>query len=158
MAQPTASNHAKRGTHKQYAQMSLLNLQRHVVPAAVLTQSKLVPITTARPVSIAVPKISVIRPRQAKTVVTKTNSRPIRHIIRSPSPKASNFPSKVTVVKAPRFNAAQVVQGKWEWKPKCPALDHVSCNTNASMTLKRFDYNDTLGRSKSVMAWVPKRN
>nr|GEX62136.1 putative reverse transcriptase domain, ribonuclease H-like domain, aspartic peptidase domain protein [Tanacetum cinerariifolium] len=59
------------------------------------------------PISIVVPKISVTRPRQAKTVVTKTNSRPIRHIIRNPSPKASNFPSKVTVVKAPRFNAAQ---------------------------------------------------
>nr|GFC33498.1 hypothetical protein [Tanacetum cinerariifolium] len=26
------------------------------------------------------------------------------------------------------------------------------------MTLKRFDYNDALGRSKSIMAWVPKRN
>nr|GEU43535.1 hypothetical protein [Tanacetum cinerariifolium] len=158
MAQPTARNHAKRGTHKQYAQMSLPNPQRHVVPATILTQSKLVPITAARLVSTAVPKISVTRPRQAKTVVTKTNSRPIRHIIHSPPPKASNFPSKVTVVKAPRFNATQVVKGKWEWKPKCPVLDHVSRNTSASMTLKRFDYNDALRRSKSVMAWVPKRN
>nr|GEW97479.1 hypothetical protein [Tanacetum cinerariifolium] len=58
MVQPTTRNHAKRGTHKQYAQMSLLNPQRHVVPAAVLTQSKLVPITAARIVSIVVPKIS----------------------------------------------------------------------------------------------------
>nr|GEW53019.1 hypothetical protein [Tanacetum cinerariifolium] len=40
-------------------------------------------------------------------------------------------------------------QGKWEWRPKCPILDHVSCNTSASMTLKRFDYNDALGISKS---------
>nr|GEV52452.1 hypothetical protein [Tanacetum cinerariifolium] len=40
--------------------------------------------------------------------------------------------------------------GKWEWKPKCLILDHVSCNTNASMTLKRFDYNDALGRSKVI--------
>nr|GEU84208.1 hypothetical protein [Tanacetum cinerariifolium] len=31
---------------------------------------------------------------------------------------------------------------------KCPILDHVSPNTSASMTLKRFDYNDALGRSK----------
>nr|GEV80832.1 uncharacterized mitochondrial protein AtMg00810-like [Tanacetum cinerariifolium] len=44
MAQPTARNHVQRGTHKQYAQMPLLNPQRHVVPATVLTQSKLVPI------------------------------------------------------------------------------------------------------------------
>nr|GEW48370.1 retrovirus-related Pol polyprotein from transposon TNT 1-94 [Tanacetum cinerariifolium] len=40
--------------------------------------------------------------------------------------------------------------GKWEWKPKCPNLDHVSRNTSTSMTLKRFDYNDALGRSKSM--------
>nr|GFC95312.1 hypothetical protein [Tanacetum cinerariifolium] len=40
-------------------------------------------------------------------------------INRSPSPKASTFPPKVTDVKAPMVNAAQVVQGKWEWKPKC---------------------------------------
>nr|GFA87926.1 hypothetical protein [Tanacetum cinerariifolium] len=46
-------------------------------------------------------------------------------------------------------NAAKGVQGKWEWKPKCPILDHVSRNTSASITLKMFDYNDALGRSKS---------
>nr|GFB59894.1 ribonuclease H-like domain-containing protein [Tanacetum cinerariifolium] len=50
------------------------------------------------------------------------------------------------------------VKGKWEWKPKYPILDHVSCNTSASMTLKRFDYNDALGRSKSKMAQTPVRN
>nr|GFA33684.1 hypothetical protein [Tanacetum cinerariifolium] len=110
-----------------------------------------------RPVSTAVPKISVTRPRQAKTIVTKTNPPPRRYINGSPSPKASTFPPKVTVVKAPRVNATQVVQGKWEWKQKCLILDRVSRNRSASMTLKRFDYNDALGRSKSVMAWVPKR-
>nr|GEU36274.1 hypothetical protein [Tanacetum cinerariifolium] len=47
-------------------------------------------------------------------------------------------------------NAAQVAQEKWEWRPKCPVLDHVFCNTSASMTLKRFDYNDVLGRSKHM--------
>nr|GEY31360.1 ribonuclease H-like domain-containing protein [Tanacetum cinerariifolium] len=50
---------------------------------------------------------------------------------------------------APMVNAAKGVHGKWEWKPKCPLLDHVSHNTSASMTLKKFDYNDALGRSKS---------
>nr|GFB36318.1 ribonuclease H-like domain-containing protein [Tanacetum cinerariifolium] len=88
--------------------MTLSNPQRHVVPAAVLTQSRPVPITIVRPVTTTVPKI-----------------------------------------KAPVVNAAQGMQGKWEWKPKCPILDHVSRNTSASMTLKRLDYNDALGRSKS---------
>nr|GFA12469.1 ribonuclease H-like domain-containing protein [Tanacetum cinerariifolium] len=124
MAQTTARYHAKRGTHKQYAQMTLPNPQRHVVLTTVLTQSKLVPINAVRPVTTVVPKINVTRPRQAKTVVTKPNSQTRRPINRSPSPKASNFPLKVTAVKAPMVNAAQGVQGNWEWKPKCLILDH----------------------------------
>nr|GFD15476.1 hypothetical protein [Tanacetum cinerariifolium] len=63
-------------------------------------------------------------------VVTKPNSPPRRHINHSTSPKASTFPPKVTAVKVPMVNAAQVVQGNWEWKPKCPILDHVSRNTS----------------------------
>nr|GEV63013.1 putative ribonuclease H-like domain-containing protein [Tanacetum cinerariifolium] len=57
MAQTTSRNNAQRGTHRHYAQMTLQNPQRHMVPAAVLTQSKPVPITTVRPVSTVVPKI-----------------------------------------------------------------------------------------------------
>nr|GEY27140.1 RNA-directed DNA polymerase, eukaryota, reverse transcriptase zinc-binding domain protein [Tanacetum cinerariifolium] len=100
MAQPTARNHAQRGPHKQYVQMTLPNPQRHVVPAAVLTQSKFVPINVVRPVSTAVPKLSVTRPRQAKTVVTKSISPPRRHINHSPSLKASTSPPRVTAIKA----------------------------------------------------------
>nr|GEU51450.1 hypothetical protein [Tanacetum cinerariifolium] len=69
-------------------------------------------------------KPHVTRPRQAKTIVTKPHSPPKRHINRSPSPKDSNYPPKVTAVKAPMVNAVKGVQGKWEWKPKCPILDH----------------------------------
>nr|GFB38263.1 hypothetical protein [Tanacetum cinerariifolium] len=79
----------------------------HVVPIAVVPKSKLVPINATRPITAVVPKISVTRPRQAKTVVTKPNSPPRRHINRSPSPKASTFPPKVTTVKAHKVNAAQ---------------------------------------------------
>nr|GEU54357.1 hypothetical protein [Tanacetum cinerariifolium] len=92
----------------------------HMVPAAVLTQSKPIPINVVRPVSTVVHKL-----------------------------KASNSPPRVTAVKALMVNATQGMQEKWEWKPKCPILDHISHNTSASMTLKRFDYNDALGRSKS---------
>nr|GEY10057.1 hypothetical protein [Tanacetum cinerariifolium] len=122
MAQPTARNHGKRGSHQHYAK---------------------IPFTTD------VPKIKVTRPRQDKPFVTKPNSPLRRHIYRGPSLKASNSPPRVTAVMDPIVNAAKVVLGKWEWKPKCPVLDHVSPNTSASMTLKRFDYNDALGRSKS---------
>nr|GEZ05659.1 copia protein [Tanacetum cinerariifolium] len=108
-----------------------------------------VPITAVRPVSTAVPKTSVTRPRHAKPIVTKTNSPNKRNINRGPSPKASNSSLIVTAVKAPLVNVAQGFQEKWEWKPKFPVLDHVSRNTSASMTLKKFDYNDALRRSKS---------
>nr|GFB93510.1 hypothetical protein [Tanacetum cinerariifolium] len=95
------------------------------------TKSKLVPITAARPVTAVVSKPHVTRPRQAKTIVTKPHSPPTRTINHSPSPKASIFPPKVTAAMALMVNA---VNGKWEWKPKCPILDHVSRNTSASMT------------------------
>nr|GEW59484.1 putative reverse transcriptase domain-containing protein [Tanacetum cinerariifolium] len=93
----------------------------------VLTKSKLVSLTAVRPVIVVVPKPYVTRPRPAKTIVTKPHSPPRRHINHSPSPKASNFPLKVTTAKAPIVNIVKGVQGKWEWKPKCPILDHVSC-------------------------------
>nr|GEZ10433.1 hypothetical protein [Tanacetum cinerariifolium] len=35
----------------------------------------------------------------------------------------------------------------WVWKPKYTVLDHVSRLTSSSMTLKKFNYTDALGRS-----------
>nr|GFB12687.1 ribonuclease H-like domain-containing protein [Tanacetum cinerariifolium] len=124
MAQPTTRNHAHKGTHKHYAQMTHPNPQNHMVPAAVLTQSKPVSITAIRPISADVPQFKVTRPRHAKPIVTKTNS-PIRqHITHSYSPKTSNSPPRVTTVNALVVSVAQGMQGKWEWRPKCPILDH----------------------------------
>nr|GEX71145.1 ribonuclease H-like domain-containing protein [Tanacetum cinerariifolium] len=74
-----------------------------------LTKSKLVSLTAARPVTTAVPQ-----------------------------PHTS------------MVNAVKGVQGNCVWKPKCLILDHVSRHSSASMTLKRFDYNDAPGRSKYV--------
>nr|GEW78110.1 uncharacterized mitochondrial protein AtMg00810-like [Tanacetum cinerariifolium] len=67
----------------------------------ILTQSKPVSITAVRPVSAAVPQIKVTRPKQVQQIITKSKSHIRRHITRSPSPKTSNFPPKVTAVKAP---------------------------------------------------------
>nr|GEV15360.1 hypothetical protein [Tanacetum cinerariifolium] len=112
ISQTTARNHAKRGTHKQYAPLTHPYPQRHVVPAAVLSQSKLVPVTTVRPVTTVVPKTNVTRPRRAKIVVPKPNLPPRWHINRSPSPKASKFPPKVTAVKAPMGNPQHALKDK----------------------------------------------
>nr|GEV23100.1 ribonuclease H-like domain-containing protein [Tanacetum cinerariifolium] len=120
-----------------------------MVPIAVLTQSKPVFITTVRPVSAVVPKIKVTRPRHANIIVTNSKSPIGIHITHSPSPKTRNLPPRVTAVKALVVSAAQGLQGKWEWRPQCPILDHISRTTSASMTINRFDYNYALGRSKS---------
>nr|GFB78941.1 hypothetical protein [Tanacetum cinerariifolium] len=115
-----------------------------------LTRSKLVLLSAVRQVTTAASPNNVIRPRPAKIVGTKPHSPPRRTINHRPSLPASNFPPKDTTVKAPTVNNVKGVQGNWVWKPKCPILDHVSRHTSASVTLKRFDYNDALRRSNSM--------
>nr|GFC59834.1 hypothetical protein [Tanacetum cinerariifolium] len=82
----------------------------------------------------------------------------LRPFIRHPSPKPSISLPRVNDVKPSAVSVAQHNHGKKVWKPKCLVLDHALRTSSALMTLKRFDYNDALGRSKSVMAWIPKRN
>nr|GEV67901.1 hypothetical protein [Tanacetum cinerariifolium] len=112
MAQPTPKNHAHRGNHTQYASLTHTNPQKHMVPAALLTQSKPISITAVRPVSTDVPKIKVTRPSHAKPIVTKFNSPIRRHLTHSPSPKASNSPPRVTAVKALVGNPQHVLKDK----------------------------------------------
>nr|GEX60105.1 hypothetical protein [Tanacetum cinerariifolium] len=83
------------------------------VLTAVLTKSQLVPLTAARPVTTVVPHNNLIRLRPAKTVGTKPHSPPRRTINHRPSPPASNFPPKVTTVKAHKVNAVKGVQRNW---------------------------------------------
>nr|GFB44619.1 hypothetical protein [Tanacetum cinerariifolium] len=99
-AQPTPRNYAHRGNHKQYASLTHKKLQNHMAPTAVLTQSKQVFNNAVRPVSAAMPKIMVTRPRLAHSPVTKSKSPIRRHITCSPSLKTSNSSPKVTAVKA----------------------------------------------------------
>nr|GEY24529.1 hypothetical protein [Tanacetum cinerariifolium] len=109
MAQTPARNHAQRGNHQHYARMTHPNLQRHAVPTTVLTKFKLVSLTTARPVTTAIPQPYVTRPRPAKTIVTKPHSPPRRNVNHRPSPPASNFPPKFTTVQAPKVNVIKGV-------------------------------------------------
>nr|GEW39683.1 putative ribonuclease H-like domain-containing protein [Tanacetum cinerariifolium] len=59
-------------------------------------------------------------------------------------------PVSITTVRPVSADVPKIqgMHGKWEWRPKCSILDHVSRSTSASMTLIRFDYNDALRRSK----------
>nr|GEX34412.1 hypothetical protein [Tanacetum cinerariifolium] len=119
IAQTPLRYHAPRGHHKHYARIPLFDPQRHVVPTAIVPKSKLVPINAARPITTAVPKINMTRPRQDKPVVTKPNSPPRRHITRSPTPKASNFPPKVIDAKALVSNPQHALKDKGVIDSRC---------------------------------------
>nr|GEU80811.1 putative ribonuclease H-like domain-containing protein [Tanacetum cinerariifolium] len=62
----------------------------------------------------------------------------------SPLPIAA----RINAVKQSAVTAAQYNHTKKVWRPKTLILDHAFRTTSASMTLKWFDYNDALGRSK----------
>nr|GFD20323.1 hypothetical protein [Tanacetum cinerariifolium] len=66
--------------------------------------------------------------------------------------------ARINAVKPSAVTAVQHNHTKKVLRPKTLVLDHVFRKTSASMPLKRFDYHDALGGSKSIMAWVPKRN
>nr|GEW24998.1 hypothetical protein [Tanacetum cinerariifolium] len=90
-----------------------LSHTKHVVPTAILTRSRIVPLSAARPVNTIVPHTKVHHPRPAKTISTKPHSPNIRPINLIPSPLASNFPLKVTIVKAPKVNVVKGVNRNW---------------------------------------------
>nr|GEZ91449.1 ribonuclease H-like domain-containing protein [Tanacetum cinerariifolium] len=88
------------------------------------------------------------RPKLALHAVSKSRSPLRRYLPRHPSSNSSNSPPRVNAAKASTVSAAQGKKGTWVWRPKCLVLDHDLRTTSASMTLKRFDYNDALGISK----------
>nr|GFA38292.1 ribonuclease H-like domain-containing protein [Tanacetum cinerariifolium] len=97
------------------------------------------------------------RPRLASRAISKSNSPLRRHLPRHSSSNSSNSPPRVTASKASAVSAAQDKKGTWVWRLKCLILDHDLRTTSASMTLKRFDYNDALGRS-NVSQMCDKKN
>nr|GEY64189.1 putative ribonuclease H-like domain-containing protein [Tanacetum cinerariifolium] len=97
---PTPKNYAHRGYNKQHASFTKNHPKKHIVLAAVLTKSKPVYVTATRPVSAAVPKIMITRPKHARSLNTKSNSTIRRHKTRNQSSKPSNSSPKVTAAKA----------------------------------------------------------
>nr|GEW00386.1 hypothetical protein [Tanacetum cinerariifolium] len=109
-----------------------------------LTKSKPVYVTTARPVSAAVPKIMTSRPRHTHSLNTKSNSTIRRHKTQNQFSKTNNSSSKVTVAKASVVNAVKGKKGKWVWRPKCPILD-LDSRTTGNMSYL-FDFQELNGR------------
>nr|GEX48176.1 ribonuclease H-like domain-containing protein [Tanacetum cinerariifolium] len=96
-------NHTLRGNHQHYARMTHPNPQRHVVPTAVLTRSRLVLLSAARPVNTGVSQTKVHHQRPTKHGVNKAHSPKRRPINLRPSPPASNFHQKVKLLRLPRL-------------------------------------------------------
>nr|GEX06317.1 hypothetical protein [Tanacetum cinerariifolium] len=149
--------YASRDIHKQYAPVNHSRFPLHKVTTAAPSQSQSILTTAARTVSAVKPIFSMTQPKLASRAVSKSKSPLRRHLPCRPSSNSSNSPHRVTAAKASAVSGAQDKKGTWVWRPKCLILDHDLRTTSVSMTLKWFDYNDALGRSKSVMAWVPKR-
>ncbi|GKA86998.1 retrotransposon protein, putative, ty3-gypsy subclass [Tanacetum coccineum] len=130
-------NNPQRGNHQNFAKKTHPCAKRNIVPRAALMKSGLVLVNTARQVNAA----------HTKTTVNATRPMP-KAVVNAASPKV--------VVNAVKGNNVNVVKASacWVWKPKNKFLDHVSNYNNASITLKKFDYVDAQGRSKSMMAWL----
>ncbi|GKA66078.1 putative ribonuclease H-like domain-containing protein [Tanacetum coccineum] len=181
-------NNSQRVNHQNFAKKTHPYAKKNMVPRAVLMKSGLVSINTARQniskTAVSVNTARQVNTTHSKTTVNaarpmsylskiahSTVKRPIHKNIAF---KNSNINQKVNTVRGKNLNTTKpkavvnAVKGNnlnvvkasacWVWKPKHKVLDHVSKYNSASITLKKFDYIDAQGRSKSVIAWVPKRN
>nr|GEZ74655.1 uncharacterized mitochondrial protein AtMg00810-like [Tanacetum cinerariifolium] len=144
-------SYASRDIHKQYAPMNHTKFPLLKVSAAAPSKYQPVLTTVASPVSAVKPNFSKTQPNIASHAVSKTKSPLRRPFPQHPSLKPRNSPLRVTAAQPSAVSAAQYNQGKWVWRPKCLVLDHDLRTTSASMTFKRFFYNDALGRSKVLV-------
>ncbi|GKA45838.1 hypothetical protein Tco_0738634 [Tanacetum coccineum] len=153
----------------------------NMTPREVLMKTGLNPLNTTRPVNTAHPKTTVYsarpmlcfsklaqstikRPYQSRTLTNKNFNQKIntaKEKVYTAKPKAVNTakPKSVNtarptlaVVNAVRANQVNAIKASacWVWRP--------TKLNSASITFKRQNYIDAQGRSKSVMAWVPKGN
>ncbi|GKA25522.1 hypothetical protein Tco_0711631 [Tanacetum coccineum] len=145
------------------------HLNRRFVPRAVLTKSGKINTagasvnTAVRPVNTAGSKTIVNHPRSISNAYKKGYSQVTRLFNKYSANKNNIFNKKVNIVRVKDTTArdrAVVSKNKgkgvnvvkastcWVWKAK---------NSSASNTFKKDSYIDARGRSKSIMAWIPKR-
>ncbi|GJZ78285.1 putative ribonuclease H-like domain-containing protein [Tanacetum coccineum] len=136
-----------------------------MVPRAVLMKSSLVSINTGRQVHAAHSKTKVNAARPMSYPSKTAHATVKRPINKNTTFKNSNFNQMVNTVKDKNVNTTRpkvvvnAVKGNnvnavkastcWVWKLKTKVLDHVSKYNSASITLKKFNYVDAQGRSKS---------
>ncbi|GJW22981.1 putative ribonuclease H-like domain-containing protein [Tanacetum coccineum] len=124
--------------------------KRNMVPKPVLMKYGIVSRNTGRQVNTARPKTTVNNARPMINVFNKAHSTVRRTINNKTATKNSNFNQKVNtarpkaILNAVKGNQVNVVKAStcWVWKPKTKVLDHVSKYNSASITLKKFDYEN----------------
>nr|GEV00500.1 hypothetical protein [Tanacetum cinerariifolium] len=92
-------------------------------------------------------KIEFINARNI-TVENESKAEKPRKLRRSPKVNTARPKAVTNAVRMNRVNDVKA-SSCWVWKPIKP--------NSASITLKRYDYVDVRGKSRSVMAWVPKK-
>nr|GFA92888.1 hypothetical protein [Tanacetum cinerariifolium] len=140
-------SYASRDIHKHYAPMNHSKFPLHKISAAAPPKSQPVLTTAVRTVSAVKSNFSKTQPTLSSYVVPRSQTPYRRPITRPPSSKSKNSPHRVTAAEPSAVSAAQHNKGTWVWRPKCLVLDHDFRTTSALVTLKRFNYNDALGRS-----------
>jgi hypothetical protein len=152
----------------------------NMVPRSVLLTTGIKPISTARPAVATASSKNRIYPKSHVTTFVKSSKTGIKthfeknvHKNHMWRPKVSNpavstsRPAVTTTrpnvstgvyVNKKRVNMGNAVKAsaRWEWKPKGTTTSNTP--NGVSMTFDRYNYIDTRGRSKSFVAWVPKRN
>ncbi|GJV27453.1 putative ribonuclease H-like domain-containing protein [Tanacetum coccineum] len=120
-------NNFKRVNYNYTTKRTHPNAQRNMVPRVVLMKTGLKTFNTAKAQAVNSARPQVVNTARPNTVKT---ARPYS-----------------TIVNAVRVNQANVVKASacWVWRPTKP--------NGASITLKKHNYIDARGRSKSMMAW-----
>nr|GFC25624.1 hypothetical protein [Tanacetum cinerariifolium] len=129
---------------------------RHTSPKPCISPPR---VNAANPSAVSAAKVNAANPFTVSTARVNAANPSTVSAARVNAAKLSTVcAARINAVKPSAVTAVQHNHTKKVWRLKTLVLDHAFRTTSASMTLKRFDYNDALGRSKSVMAWVSKRN
>nr|GFC19817.1 hypothetical protein [Tanacetum cinerariifolium] len=140
------NSYASRDIHTHKAPMNHSKFPLHMVSAAAPSNISPPRVNAANPFAVSAASINAAK--HSAVSAARVNAAELSAV----------SAARINAVKPSAVTAVQHNHIKKVWRPKTLVLDQAFRTTSASMTLKRFDYNDALGRSKSVMAWVPKKN
>nr|GEV28370.1 putative reverse transcriptase, RNA-dependent DNA polymerase [Tanacetum cinerariifolium] len=179
MVEKLVWNNARRVNHQNSQRLSHPHSKRNFVPKAVLTNSALktlntarqtssraaVSVNTVRPINSAYPRSTVNGAKPCSNIFHKSHSPVRRTFNQKTTPKNSDLKEKVyttkvnnvttagtkAVVSTVQRNEENAVKSSasWIWRPTGNVINHISKDSGSYM-LKRFNYVDLQGRSKHM--------